>query len=289
MSDQSALHAVVGTRRLRRGRPAGTAVQRAWRFDAPDTRDREWWPQGIAWAGDRLLVSWYAKSGGARISVLDLAAATYEHVRLMQRAKDGRVSPLHAHAGGLGVHGPWVHVANTSKGAWSLHFDDLAQGEDGWTWTATARHRPDLPDGPGGAASGRLRYSFIDACDDDLVVGEYGWRERSKRLATVQLVEGLPTGRVQMLGEGPSGMQGTTRDADGRWWATTSFGPVLPGTLWHTRRGSTPPLSRGDFRGRRLALPPGPEDLTHGPDGRLWTVTEFPHLRWIVCLVAPES
>ena len=53
----------------------GRAAQRAWSWDLRDQFSREWWPQGITWAGERLLVSWYSRRGaGSRVSVVDLVA-----------------------------------------------------------------------------------------------------------------------------------------------------------------------------------------------------------------------
>ncbi|MGB0191698.1 MAG: hypothetical protein ACPF9W_12115, partial [Nocardioides sp.] len=62
----------------------GRAAQRAWSWDLRDQLTREWWPQGITWAGERLLVSWYSRRGaGSRVSVVDLATRRYAHVALL--------------------------------------------------------------------------------------------------------------------------------------------------------------------------------------------------------------
>ena len=56
----------------------GRAAQRAWSWDLRDQLTGEWWPQGITWAGERLLVSWYSRRGaGSRVSVVDLVARRY--------------------------------------------------------------------------------------------------------------------------------------------------------------------------------------------------------------------
>uniref|UniRef100_UPI00262600E6 hypothetical protein n=1 Tax=uncultured Nocardioides sp. TaxID=198441 RepID=UPI00262600E6 len=170
----------------------GRAAQRAWSWDLRDQLTREWWPQGITWAGERLLVSWYSRRGaGSRVSVVDLVARRYAHVPLL--TPDGQ--PLRVHAGGLAWDDGWLYVAATARGFWALHVDDLAPAVEGVarysgpaveelahprppaveevaqqpsrnpgpTWRARTLHRPALP-----GSDQPFRWSFLD-------LGPPGW------------------------------------------------------------------------------------------------------------------
>ena len=167
----------------------GRAAQRAWSWDLRDQLTGEWWPQGITWAGERLLVSWYSRRGaGSRVSVVDLVARRYAHVRLL--TPDGE--PLRVHAGGLAWDDGWLYVAATARGFWALNVDDLdltagraarspsdsgpaveevaqhpgpaveevaqqPSRNPGPTWRARTLHRPKLP-----GSDQPFRWSFLD-------------------------------------------------------------------------------------------------------------------------------
>ena len=170
----------------------GRAAQRAWSWDLGDQLTRGWWPQGITWAGERLLVSWYSRRGaGSRVSVVDLVARRYAHVPLLTPAGE----PLRVHAGGLAWDDGWLYVAATARGFWALHVDDLAPAVEGVarysgpaveelahprppaveevaqqpsrnpgpTWRARTLHRPALP-----GSDQPFRWSFLD-------LGPPGW------------------------------------------------------------------------------------------------------------------
>ena len=103
----------------------GRLATAAWSWDRRDAITREWWQQGITWASDSLLlVSWYAKSGGSRASVVDLETRRYAHITLLTPTGD----PLEIHAGGLAWIDGWLYVAATGKGFWTLHESDLYPG-----------------------------------------------------------------------------------------------------------------------------------------------------------------
>lgn len=311
----SALRSVPLTRRLHRVPVVpllhGRSAERAWSWDRHDQWDREWWPQGITWAGDRLLVSWYAKSGGSRVSVVDLEARRYAHVTLL----DPTGRPLRVHAGGLAWVDGWLYVAATAQGFWSLHDSDLAVGgagstgerrRDPATWQARTAHRPAAPDdGP------PLRWSFLDAhpgggvADPPVVevrvaerttgptthlyAGEYGRGTRSTRLWRLPVTEGRPAGGLEMLGTGPRGMQGVTVTDDGL-VVSTSHGPWTRGSLHGPRhRGTRDTGGAGASPTRRGALPIGVEDLTSDLRGRVWTPAEHPGRRAIVALSRPPG
>jgi len=284
----------------------GRLAERAWSWDWEDQWTREWWPQGITWAGERLLVSWYAKSGGSRVSVVDLEARRYAHVTLL--TPDG--DPLKIHAGGLAWIDGWLYVAATGKGFWTLHESDLGVSDgraarsasderrrDPATWKATALHRPEPPDG-----GPPLRWSFLDApaaagravrsASDErrrdpatttyLYAGEYGRGNKSTRLWRLPVADGQPSGPVELLATGPKGMQGVTTTDDGL-LVSTSHGPWTRGSL-HALDGRAARSASDErpSRPRNHRAPVGVEDLTRDTRGHLWSPAEHPGRRAIV-------
>ncbi len=273
------LEGVPLTGQLRRSWALRALGLRAWTWEAADRRDREWWPQGITDAADgdpTLLVSWYAKSRGSRISVVDTRAGWYGHVRLVvpSIADDGSVSlaPLKVHAGGLARTDRWLHVAATARGFWTAHLDDVVAVDGELVLPVRHAHRASAPEGVE-----PLRYSFLSAGASGLVVGEYARGKRTRRLARIPVdaETGLPCGGPVVVGDGVAGMQGVV-EREGRWSVMTSHGPWVPGSLWTG--------SPGDLARRPWAAPMGPEDLYADAAGDLWTVTEHPRRRWIVRL-----
>ena len=108
-----------------------------------------------------------------------------------------------------------------------------------------------------------------------LVVGEYGGRAQTRRLAEVP----IDGGAVRMSRHDIVRAQGVARIA-GRLYVTSSNGPWGLGSVWAGEPAG--------FHEHRRALPMGPEDLACSLDGqRLWTVTEHPRRRWIVSLPRP--
>lgn len=240
----------------------GRLADAAWSWDRHDQLTREWWPQGITWASPSLLlVSWYARSGGSRVSVVSLSSARYGHVTL----QDPVGSPLLAHAGGIAFVDGWLCVGATARGFWSLHVSDLSV--DSSAWRARDLHAPAAPSG------GRLRWSFLDADGPSLLGGEYGRGRKSTRLFRVPVSDGAPSGAATELATGPTGMQGACSRGPGL-VASISHGPWV--------RGSLHDLGTG--RRTRGAFPIGVEDLTHDAGGALWTVAEHPWRRAIVRL-----
>lgn len=273
------LEAVPLTGQLRRSWALRALGMRAWTWEKPDRRDREWWPQGIADAAEgdaTLLVSWYAKSGGSRVSVVDTRAGWYAHVRLVvpSVADDGTASltPLKVHAGGLARTGRWLHVAATARGFYTAHLDDVVLTDEGPVLPVRHAHRATAPEGVE-----PLRYSFFSAGPTGIVVGEYARGRRTRRLARIDVDPrtDLPCSAPVVVGEGVAGMQGVV-EREGRWSVTTSHGPWGPGSLWTG--------SPGALEARRWAMPMGPEDLYADAAGDLWTVTEHPRRRWVVRL-----
>jgi len=292
-------------RRARRTLAPGLAVHRALTWDRADRRDPNWWPQGISTSADAsdtedvegrrmLVVSWYAKGDqGARVTFLDLATRRYRHVLLVEPVlTDGQVSikPLKVHAGGLVWHGPYLHVAATSRGVYTCRLDDLLRVPDDGP-VPTYGHRYVLPlrfayKAVTDEGLERLRYSFLSldrsTSPAELVVGEYGGTRQTRRLARFALDP-----ETQFLAVGEDGVSrpavvddgGVVRTqgaavAHGRWYLTRSTGPRVPGSVY----AGTP----GDFRRHRWATPMGPEDIAWWPStDLLWSVTEHPRRRWI--------
>lgn len=270
-------------------------------------------------SADRRLVitTWYSKqvdelNKGSRISVLDLDTLRYRHVLLVvpTLGPDGDMvlKPLKVHAGGIVWAGPYLHIAATAKGFFTCHVDDILRVPDergvsdrltlaahestvasfGYRYVLPVRfsYRAHCDEG-----LDRLRYSFmsLDRSTDppELVVGEYGRGKQTTRMArypldpeSMHLVAGEDGhSRPLMLEDGGVVQMQGVAVADGRYFATASNGPILPG---HVFVGEIAPGRRGRFRKHRWATPVGCEDLSYRPSEKeLWSVTEHPHRRWI--------
>jgi hypothetical protein len=277
------LDAVLGDldQRLRRTWAPGLAVRRAWTWSAADRRDPQWWPQGISASPgpERVLaVSWYATSGGSRLSFLDLDSRRYRHVTLVRPDGEGGRLPLKIHAGGIAWHGPWLHLAATRGGFWSCHVDDVVRTEEGYELPVRFRYSsPEKTDD-------QLRFSFLTVDGEELVAGEYGGAAQSRRLARVALdpetllpvTDGDDHVVPVVTDHGVVRAQGVAR-IGGRHYLTASHGPWALGSIWAGEPD--------DFRERRWAVPMGPEDLAYDADGNwLLTVTEHPRRRWVVAM-----
>jgi hypothetical protein len=293
----------------------GEAAADGLTWDDHDVQDPVWWPQGVAAAGERLLVSWYAKrrwgvfSLGSRLSVVDPGACRYAHVLLVSpRRRLGRLSmgAVRVHAGGIAVLGELVYVADTRAGVRVFRLADVARVprrrlDALLPWpgagTRTLGRRPTggftaygfrhvLPQLLRLRASPGLRWSFLSVGQVEgrlsLVVGEYGRSGTSPRLARYPLdpATGLPE-----------------LDADGRCLPLEVHtgqphrmqGVAVDGSTWwvsaSSGQGNPGDLhvgAPGRFRRHRGVLPPGPEDLEWSrPGERLWCVSEWPGARYV--------
>ncbi|KAA1418994.1 hypothetical protein F0U44_11045 [Nocardioides humilatus] len=293
-------------RRMRRTfaphpRMLGFAVDRALTWERRDRRDIRWWPQGISTSvqtdveRDVIVTSWYSKKKeeGCRVSFIDLEALRYRHVLLVEpTVTDGvpGLTPLRAHAGGIVWHGPYLHIGATGRGFFTCRTDDLlrvpaAAGMEtyGHDYVLPVRfaYRATTDEG-----LQRLRYSFmtLDRGTEppSLVVGEYGNSKQTRRIArfaTDPATGLLATGEDGISRpilddeDGLTRMQGIAV-VDGTAFVTSSHGPHRYGWM-HVGRP-------GEFRTRKWATPPGPEDLVHWPAQDLvWSVSEHPGLRWV--------
>ncbi len=275
--------------------------------DASDTEDI---------GGRRVLaITWYSKptdgvTHGSRITFLDLDTLRYRHVLLVvpRLDRDGQLelAPLKVHAGGIVWWGPYLHIAATSRGIMTCRVDDILRIPDrlgrpqvsrlaasasevasfGYRYVLPLRftHRASTARG-----HEKLRYSFLSLDRSqqppELICGEYGRGDQSTRVAHFELDRDTSLPRTSPEGwadpirleeTGVRAMQGVAV-ARGRHHLTVSHGPVLPGSMVVGHPGA--------FRRRWLATPIGPEDISYWPStDRLWSVTEYPHLRWIVSM-----
>lgn len=312
-------------RRARRALPWGRAVHRAYTWDAADRATKRWWPQGISTSADAsdtedvegsrlVVVAWYYKDAhgqtqGSRLTFLDLDTLRYRHVLLVQpRLREGRLhlDPLKVHAGGIVWWGPFLHIAATTRGFFTVRVDDVLRipDEHGAGFlrqlgiegdeAASYGYRYLLPVRfayRAGAADGHdpMRFSFasLDRASlptPSIITGEY------TRTGTARLAR-FPLDRDRMLpmaaDDGAArpieldeldvrSLQGATF-ARGRYHLSVSRGPWRPGTVY----AGTP----GAWTRHRWALPPGPEDIAYWPStDLLWSVTEHPHRRWVVSM-----
>jgi hypothetical protein len=275
-----------GGRTLRAARAPGTAVARAWTWDAADRWSRVWWPQGVALGEHHgapvALVSWFAQERrgirrGARVSVVDLRDARrprYRHVLLVAIGADGALETVPIHAGGIawlpGADGGFLYAAATFGGIREFRLADLARAHGPFG------HGLVLPQSAELIAQGerheRLRYSFVSAVEGarELVAGEYRTDDRG-RIARLRVGEEHAE-IVETFTSGIAAMQGVAL-RDGMWSVSSGNGPNARGDLWHGPRDA---LVR-----RAGALPPGPEDLALDARGRLWGASEFPRKRWL--------
>jgi hypothetical protein len=267
-------------------------------------------------AGRRVLVTtWYSKQlgglhQGSRLSFWDLDSLCYRHVLLVipRLAEDGalHLEPLKVHAGGIVWAGPYLHIAATSRGFMTCRVDDILRIPDsvgirdarrlsfhgdrlasyGYRYVLPVRfqYRADVDDG-----HTKLRYSFLSldrsASPPQLVSGEYGEGEQSTRIARFALDPEtlLPSAAedgfarpAYLADNGVRRMQGVAVVRD-RHYVSVSHGPFVPGSLYTGEPGR--------FRGRHLATPPGPEDISYWPStDTLWSLSEHPHRRWIYAM-----
>lgn len=299
------------TRRLRRTlapspRLLGLKVSRAYTWEAADRHDPEWWPQGITtsaltgfkekYGHDVLASSWYSKGvAGSRISIIDLERRRYGHVLLVTPTLVDGVpgfKPLKVHAGGIVWLGDHLHVAGTGRGFFSCRLEDLMRVPAGSSFE-THGHRYVLPvrfahRGKADEGQSKLRFSFFtvdrSTTEPALVVGEYGSRKQSRRMArfaldpTTGLVAADADGMARPVidDRGQARMQGVSV-VDGVYYVTSSRSGYLPGSVFVGAPGA--------FREHRFATAIGPEDLVWWPETeRFWSVTEHPRRRWIFAM-----
>jgi hypothetical protein len=290
-------------RRARGGRPPIEAAIDGFRWGVLDDWSQRWWPQGIEVLDGRddvLVVSWFAQqrrgsTQGARLTVVDRrdrARPRYHHVLLVEPWRDGTaigMRPVTIHAGGLAVVGDHLYAAATYGGLRHFELGDILRV----TGRAPFGYRCVLPQSGharvvGGAGEQRMRFSFVSVertasgSGDHLVVGEFGPGAPGRKLGRLPATgihsrTGEPVELIDVHEPGIARMQGAAL-VDGTWFATASHGERA-GDLWVG--------SGGAWVRHPGVLLPGPEDLAASHDGaRLWSLSEYPHRRWVFALDA---
>lgn len=299
------LDAILGdlNRRARRFRAPGSTVGATLRWNAHDSFDRRWWPQGVTstadaydagvLAGHRVLAtSWYAKPRreirkGSRITFLDLDSHAYRHVLLVVPRLDAdgrlRLEPLHVHAGGIVWHGSRLHIAATRKGLFTAHLDRLLRIPD--------RNRVGNRDALGvqgdGLATFGYRYllpvcsAYAAESDDGVEPLRYSFVSMSRGSSEPMLVAGeygrgtMTTRLMQYALDPVTGAITTDDDGAARPKLYESGvrnmqGVVVVDGHWYVTRsrgpwgrGSICAGEPGSFSEHQRALPMGPEDLTY--------------------------
>ncbi|WP_322919922.1 hypothetical protein [Nocardioides renjunii] len=283
----------------------GRAVREAWRWDAYDERDLQWYPQGISTSADAsdtgdidgrrvVVTTWYStgKDGikrGSRVSFVDLDSGTYRHVLLVSpvfdKAGNLTLRPTSIHAGGIVWAGPYLHVAATGRGFVTARVDDIMRvaGDDdhpdelGIEGTALRSfgHRYVLPvrftyQAHADEGHEKLRYSFmsLDRRSDPpaLLAGEYAL----KRDATTRLARYHLDPETWQLAVGDDGFSRPIAVDEGG--VRQMQGAVIASGRYHVTVSHGPWMPGsvwsgrpGSMRERRWALPMGPEDLSYWP------------------------
>jgi hypothetical protein len=95
-----------------------------FKFDDYDTKDKNWYPQGISYLKESkaiktIVVSWYnKKSDYARITFVKLTdnKVQYNHVTLVEADNASSYKAIKTHAGGLAIIDDYIYVADSKLG-----------------------------------------------------------------------------------------------------------------------------------------------------------------------------
>ena len=314
----------------------GRAPVWGFTWDTEDDRSQRWFPQGISTSADQgdtgeidgrevLCTSWYSQdigglNKGSRVTFVDVTsrrAPRYRHVLLVEPFLSAGgvvdVRPVRAHAGGIVWHGPYLHVAGTTRGLLSCCLDDIVavprdRDRAGGDPTSLGL-RPDgavdgfgykylLPvrftyDGFADDGVEAMRYSFLSldrsTSPNQLIAGEYGRDGMSTRLVrygldpSTSLLSAGEDGRshpLHLSAEGVEGMQGVTVVGE-TYYVTTSSGRYGYGSLYVGQPGA--------FTCHAKVMPIGPEDITYWPSrDELWSLTEYPSRRYVFAMNRSE-
>ncbi|MBA3265249.1 MAG: hypothetical protein H0T14_02580, partial [Nocardioidaceae bacterium] len=296
LSGRVGIDGVLGdlNRQATQVRPPARAADYAFGWNASDSLNTQWWPQGITTSADSsdsndmagrrvLMVGWYAKkvkgyTQGARLSVVDisdLARPSYRHVLLVDPQANPHtaavtMAPVPVHAGGIIWYGPSVLVADTQGGVRVFDVDDCIRvdgdGHYGYRYVLPQRtsYRAVNDDG-----FEPFKFSFVSldrtASEHQLIAGEYGKDGSTTRLVRFAFEQGKPrlamragySPPLELIDDKLEHMQGATT-VNGTFYISTSRGSLRPGSMWVRRPGE--PLK--EFRG---VLARGPEDLSYWP------------------------
>ncbi len=310
LGEPTGLEGVLGdlkydVRRSRAPRLLGRAVRAAYRWDAYDERDEQWYPQGISTSADSsdteeiggrkvVVTTWYStgKDGikrGSRVTFVDLDSGKYRHVLLVSpvfdKAGDLVLKPMNIHAGGIVWAGPYLHIAATSRGFVTARVDDIMRvsgdddrpdelGLDG-TRISSFGHRYVLPvrftyQAFTDKGHDKLRYSFmsLDRRSDPpaLVAGEYAVGPK----ATTRLARYPLDPQTWQLAVGDDGFSRPLALDEGG--VRQMQGAVIASGRFHVTVSHGPWMpgtvcagEPGSMKVHRWALPMGPEDMSYWP------------------------
>lgn len=95
-----------------------------FKFDEEDTKDKNWYPQGISYIEEKkntktIVISWYhKKTDYARITFVKPIGdkVEYNHVTLVQADCDTSYKAIETHAGGIAIIGNYIYVADSTLG-----------------------------------------------------------------------------------------------------------------------------------------------------------------------------
>lgn len=310
LGEPTGLEGVLGdlkydVRRSRAPRLLGRAVRAAYRWDAYDERDEQWYPQGISTSADSsdtediggrkvVVTTWYStgKDGikrGSRVTFVDLDSGKYRHVLLVSPVFDKAgnlvLKPMNIHAGGIVWAGPYLHIAATSRGFVTARVDDIMRvsgdddrpdelGLDG-TRISSFGHRYVLPvrftyQAFTDKGHDKLRYSFmsLDRRSDPpaLVAGEYAVGPK----ATTRLARYPLDPQTWQLAVGDDGFSRPLALDEGG--VRQMQGAVIASGRFHVTVSHGPWMpgtvcagEPGSMKVHRWALPMGPEDMSYWP------------------------
>lgn len=292
-------------------KPPATAADYAFAWNAGDSRNTQWWPQGITTSADAsdvdeltgrrvLLVGWYAKkikgyTRGTRLSVVDIsdpARPSYRHVLLVDPRTNPHtdavtMEPVPVHAGGIIWYGQSVLVADTRGGVRVFDVDDCLRtsgdGHYGYRYVLPQRTSYKAVNSAGFEP---FKFSFVSldrtAGEHQMIAGEYGKDGATTRLVRFAFEPGKPrlamragySPPLELMSDQLEHMQGATT-VNGTYYISTSRGSLRPGTMWVRHPGE----ALREFRG---VLARGPEDLTYWPQrDQLWNLCEYPQHRFV--------
>lgn len=266
-----------------------------WQLD--DVLSTSWWPQGITGSGDAsatgfvdgkrvLAVTFYDKGDnderrGVRVAFADITDPKNVKYRfaLLMNVRDNagktELDPVTVHAGGAVWYGKYLYIPSTGSGFKVFDMSRILR-------TPELDYRYVIPQAGEYKLSGSCPVSFSFAALDrstsphSIVTGEYDFHEEG-RVVRWHLDE--KTGRLAApyyAREAFYAQQTRIQGAiswKGKWWVQSAAQTLMDGKLYRVAENT---------KSTGFARPPGIEALYHDPStGLLWSLTEFPGLRYV--------
>lgn len=288
-------------------------LKQGFRWQLDDLASTKWWPQGITGTGDAsptgmvdgrraLAVTFYDKNEGeenrgVRVAFADISNPSDVKYRfaLLVDVKDagGRtdLEPVRVHAGGAVWYGNYLYIPSTGSGFKVFDMTRILRTPDtganigfdaATNRYSAADYRYVIPQVGEYKLSSSCPVHFSFAALDrsttphSIVTGEYDFKNVG-RLLRWSLDE--KTGRLQAPYypvEAYYSQQSRVQGAvswKGKWWVMSAAQTLMDGKLYRVAEGQ---------KSQGFGRPPGVEDLYHDPTtGLLWSLTEFPGLRYV--------